>query len=142
MAATKTFDPAKVLVSFAGQVITGFAPDTFISAERNEDGFTLVVGAGGEATRSQSRNKSGTVTLTLMASSQSNDILSAVALADELSGTGVSPLFIKEFNGTTVVMAQNAWIKKLPVMERAKEAGTVEWVFECEAVDLLLGGLL
>lgn len=140
--ATKTYDPAKVLVSFAGQVITGFAPDTFISAERNEDGFTLVVGAGGEATRSRSRNKSGTVTLTLMASSQSNDILSAVALADELSGTGVSPLFVKEFNGTTLVMAQNAWIKKLPTMERAKEAGTVEWVFECEAVDLLLGGLL
>lgn len=140
--ATKTYDPAKVLVSFAGQLITGIAPDTFISAERNEDGFTLVVGAGGEATRSQSRNRSGTVTLTLMASSQANDILSAQAAADELAGTGVAALFIKELNGTTRAMAASAWIKKLPTVERAREAGTVEWTFECEALDLTVGGLL
>ena len=140
--AVTTYDPLLNVFSFAGLNITGFAPDTYISVERNEDAFTLVVGASGEATRSHNRNRSGTVTLTLMASSLSNDALSAIAVADELSGAGVSALFLKEANGTTLVMASNAWIRKLPTVDRAKEAGTAEWVFECEDLSIFVGGLL
>lgn len=140
--ATATYDPSLNVFSFAGLNITGYAPATYISVERNEDAFTLVVGASGEATRSHNRNRSGTVTLTLMASSQSNDALTAIALADEIGGTGVSVLFLKEANGTTLVSASNAWVKKMPVVDRAKEAGTVEWVFECEDLNIFVGGLL
>lgn len=137
-----TYDPAKNNLSFAGQIITGVAPDTFITVERNEDSYTLVVGAGGEAARSQNRNRSGTVTVTLMATSQSNDILTAIALADEIAGTGVGPIFVKEVGGTTMAMGANAWIKKMPSIERAKEVGTVEWVFEVESLNMFVGGLL
>ena len=140
--ATATYDPMLNVLSFAGLNITGFAPDTYISVERNEDAFTLVVGASGEATRSHNRNRSGLVTVTLMASSQSNDALSAIAVADEISGSGLSVLLLKEAHGTTLVSASNAWIKKLPVVDRAKEAGTVEWVFECEDLSIFVGGLL
>lgn len=140
--ALKTYDPNKVLVTFAGNLLTGFAPDTFISLARNEDAFTLVVGAGGEATRSQNRNRSGTITVTLMATSQTNDILSVIATADELSGIGVAPFFITEFNGTTAAIAKTAWIKKMPTLERAKEAGTVEWVFETDCLQEFAGGII
>lgn len=138
-----TYDAAKHLFSFAGQLIAnGFGPDTWLKVSRNNDGFTLTKGASGEGTRSKTNDNSGTVELTLMADSQANDILAAIGVADELSGTGVGALFIKEFNGTTRVSAGSAWIKKLPDLERAKEVGTVTWVFECDDLELFAGGLL
>lgn len=139
---TRTYDPALVIPTFAGNLLTGFGPDTFIKVERNEDGFTLAVGAGGEAARAQSRNRSGTVTFTVLATSQTNDILSAIAAADELSGTGVAEFQLSEVNGTTLCHAANAWVKKLPSVERGKEVGTVEWVLECDSIEVFAGGLL
>jgi hypothetical protein len=139
---TRTYDAAKVNVSFSGIPLGGFAPDTFLTVERNEDAFTLVVGASGEAARSQSRNRSGRVTLTVMATSQTNDVLSALHNADELQGTGVGALFIKELNGTTLVSAESAWVVKMAPLERGAEVGTVEWVIECESLDTFVGGLI
>ena len=139
---TATYDPLKNLLSFAGNLATGFGPDTFIKVERNEDSFSLIVGASGEGVRTQNRNRSGKVTVTLLAKSQTNDLWSAISAADELSGSGISSLFITEANGTTVVSAENAWLTRPAAIERAKEAGTVEWVFECENLEILAGGLL
>jgi hypothetical protein len=140
--AIRTYDPKNVLCSFLGNLVTGFADGTFLSAERTEDGFAGVTGAGGETARVKSNNRMGTVTFTLMATAQSNDVLSALAALDELEGAGVGPLFVKEFNGSTVLSAQNAWIKKLPNVERGKEVSQVEWVIECEALEIFAGGLL
>lgn len=137
-----TYDPAKMLFSFAGIPVTGYAPDTFIEVERDEEGFTKQVGASGEVVRSKNNNLGGKVTLTLMADSQTNDLLSAIAAADEVSGTGVGALLGEEFGGTTLFAAANAWVQKLPKVERGKEAGTVQWVFDCAQLKLFVGGLL
>ena len=137
----KTYDAAKVQVTWAGLILTGFAPDTFLSVERNVEGFTLQKGASGEGARSKSNDKSGKVTLTLLATSQSNDFLMAIAAADELTGAGVVPLFIKEQDGTTLVASQNSWVQKLPKVERGKESGSVEWVIECDDLEIAIGGL-
>ena len=139
--AIRTYDPAAVLPSFLGGILTGFADGTFISVERNEDGFTLVVGASGESARAQSRNKSGVVTFTILATSQTNDYLSAIAEADEALGTGVGEFQMAELNGTTLIHATNAWVKKMPKVERGKEVSTVEWTIECEDLGIFAGGL-
>ena len=137
-----TYDPALVFPSLAGLVLSGFADGTFIEAERNEDGFALTVGASGEAARAQSRNRSGRVTFTVLATSQVNDALSALAAQDELLGTGVGVFHMTEGNGTTVLHAENAWIMKLPKVERNKEIATVGWAIECEDLEVFAGGLL
>jgi hypothetical protein len=139
---TRTYDPALVNVSFSGIPLSGFAPDTFLKATRSTDAFALKIGAGGEAARALSRDRSGEVTLTLMATSQSNDLLSAIANADEQSGQGVGALFIKELNGTTLLMAESAWVKKMPDLERGTDIATVEWVFTCADLTVFLGGLV
>lgn len=140
--AIRTYDPAKHLISFAGNLLGSPGKDTFIKASRNEDGFMLQKGVAGEGTRTRNNNKSGTVEYTCLASSQTNDILSAIAAADELAGTGVGTLFMKESNGTSVLHALNAWIKKLPDTERAKEAGEVTWLFECDSLEIFQGGIV
>lgn len=139
---TRTYDPGEHLASFLGVPLTAFGPDTFITATRSEDAFTMQVGAGGDVARSRNRNRSGTVTVTLMASSPENDLLSAIALADELRGEGVGPFFLKDRIGTTVIAVENAWIQKIPDLERAKELGVCEWVLACERLDMFVGGNL
>lgn len=140
MSQSTTYDPASIAASFAGVPLAGFADGTFVAVERNNDSFTLMVGAGGEAARSRSRNSSGKVTFTLMATSATNDLLSAIWRADELSGTGVGAFILKDLNGTTLCAANNAWIMKPPKIEFGKEISTREWVIEAESVYMKSGG--
>lgn len=136
----RNYDPKQVILAVGGNVIIGYADGTYISAERNEDAFALVVGADGETARARSQDRSGVVTLTLMQTSPSNDALTAFAALDELSGTGVVSLMMKDMLGTTLVAAQNAWVRKFPAVEFGKELTTREWAIECDFLAVFAGG--
>ena len=136
----KSYNAAEVSIIFAGIPLEGFADGTFVTAARNNDSFALTVGSDGEGARSKSNDKSGIVTLTLMQSSLSNDLLSAQALLDELSGDGIAPLLIKDLSGTTLVAAETAWIRKPSDVEFSKEITTREWIIETNALDIFVGG--
>jgi hypothetical protein len=137
-----TYDPLLVKAAFNGVLLTGFARDTFISAERDEDAFTKVAGANGDTVRVRNRNRMGAVTFTLMAESPSNDSLSALAKLDELFGAGAGDLLITDLNGTTVCEAQNAWIRKLPTVPYGTEAQNREWMIDCAELIMHVGGNL
>lgn len=137
----KTYDPGQVIVTFGSIVLTpGFGEDTFLAYEPADKLFSTKVGASGEVVRSRSRNKSGTFTATLLQSSLVNDLLTAIAAGDALAGTGVLPLQVKDLNGTTLLVAKNAWIEDRPHTEFSKEAGEREWVFAGEEFVEFHGG--
>ncbi len=138
----KNYDPGRVVASFKGIQILGFMDGTFISGERAEDAFEMAVGAQGDVTRVRNRNRTGTVTMTLQAASPSNDLLSAQAILDELSGIGYGPLLVKDLNGLTVIEAPIAWIKKSPTVEFGDEASGREWIFDCADLILVVGGAI
>jgi hypothetical protein len=138
----KNYDPGKVVAIFRGIPLSGFAEGTFIAGEREVDAFSKVAGARGEITRVRSRNRSGMVTITLMAESPSNDSLSAVAILDEASGLGFGPLTVKDLNGNTILSAPVAWIQKVPNVEHATDASTREWVIAVASFDVYVGGAL
>ena len=97
----KTYSPADVAVIYGGAIISGFANGTFITVSRDEDAFMKSVGADGEVCRSRNANRSGSITLTLLQSSASNDVMSAFAAADALSGAVPLPIQIKDNTGTS-----------------------------------------
>lgn len=136
------YDSGRIVGSWKGIPFLGFMDSTFLNAERNEDAFTESVGAQGDVTRVRSRNRTGTVTLTLQAASPTNDLLSAQAILDELTGLGYGPLLIKDLNGTTLVEAAVAWIKKVPAVEFGTEASGREWVFTCADLVMNIGGAI
>lgn len=136
----KTFNPKDVVVIFGAAIISGFADGTFIEAERSEDAFTMSSGADGEVTRVGSANRSGTVTLTLAQSSASNDVLSLIAKGDELSGTGVLPLNIKDANGRTTIVSAFGWIRRVPSTSFSKDIETREWIIDCDRLQIFVGG--
>lgn len=136
----QTFDPKLVVLTFMGVPITGYADDTFINAERDEDAFNKNVGAQGDVARVKTNNKSGSVTIVLQQTSLSNDFLSGIAAVDENLGTGVGPLMGKDIGGTTVMFSAAAWIRKLPATPMSKELQTREWIIDCGKLELNVGG--
>lgn len=136
------YDPGLIVVSFKGVRLLGPQDGTFVTAERAEDAFTAQVGSAGDVARSRNRNKMGSVTYTCQQGSPTNDVLSALALVDELSGLGFGSLMLKDLIGTTLVEAPTAWIKKIASPEFAKEAGPRAWVFDCAQIYIHAGGSL
>jgi hypothetical protein len=136
-----SYDAKQVSVSFAGLNLTGFAPGSFVNVEHNEDIFTLVVGADGDATRSRTNNNSGTFTLTLQQASGSNSDLTALYTLDAgtLGALGTGPMLIKDSSGNTLMGAEVAWIRKLPAVEFGVESTNRVWVFETDNLTMFVG---
>lgn len=138
----RNYEPGKIIVTVGGIRLSGFADGSFVTAERNQQTYTLTVGADGKGARTKSNDRSGKVTLRLMQTSPSNDSLDALAALDEVSGTGVGALVVKDVLGTTLVHAESAWIQKPANVEFGKDMGEREWVFESDDLDMVSGGAL
>lgn len=136
----KTFDPKQFSIIVGGKIISGFADGTFIKITRHEQAFMLKVGVDGEGARAKSGNRSGTFEVSIMNSSASNDDLSAFALADEISGSGVVPVLVRDGSGRTVAEATTAWVQKFPDSEFGKEIGERTWILETDEIVLFIGG--
>lgn len=136
----KTYDPKQVSVIVGGKIMSGFADGTMVKVERNEQAFTLKVGVDGEGTRAKSNNRSGKITISLMNSSRSNDDLSALALADEVSNSGIAAALVRDASGRTLCAAATAWVQKFPDSEFAKEPNVRTWVIETDDLTVFIGG--
>jgi hypothetical protein len=124
-----TYDPKLVFVIYGGMPIMGFAEDSFVEVAPAEEGFTRKVGADGEVVRSHSNNTCCDVTVTLLQSSLSNQVLSAAATLDRSTGLGMLPLSIVDINSGTELMAAQAWVETPSSLTFGKEAGDRAWVF-------------
>jgi hypothetical protein len=136
----KTYNARKVIVTFCGTRITGYADGDFCTAARNGDSFTLTKGADGEGARSANPDKSGKVTITLLQTSSSNDFLQAQLDLDERTDEGKGPLFIRDLSGRTLVESPEAWVVKPTDPNFSKEIGGREWVIECDELRITNGG--
>lgn len=137
----KTYDPKNVSIIIGSHIVSGFADGTFINVERRNPTWSLVAGASGETERSKSNDKSGRITLTLLQSSASNDILSGFAQSDELDNSGTFPLLMKEDTGTTIIEATEAWCTKPSNTPYGKESQGREWVIETGELVMVVGGI-
>lgn len=136
----KTYDPKQVQIIVGGIPLSGFADGSFVTVARAEDAWTMTVGADGEGTRSKSNNKSGTITVVLMQSSQSNQYLSNLVLADEINNAGLVPTMVKDGSGSSLYMAEQSYVKKAPDSDFAKVAGTRTYVIETDNLQMFNGG--
>lgn len=138
--AVDTYSPKKVSLTVGSVLISGYMEGTFITVERDADSFTKLVGADGEVARSASVDKSGTITVTLMQTSDSNDLLSALAFADEATFTGKFPVMVKDANGTSKHISDTAWLVKPAMKEYGQEITGVEWTIQCANLTTHIGG--
>lgn len=127
---------------FGTHTISGTADGTFISYERSVDRATLYVGSDLSSARVLRRNKSGTVSLTLHQSAESNDVLSMIALRDEEAHDN-SYLFsvtIKDLSGRSVFFAPEAFIGNDPTTSYSTDLETRDWTITVTSVERHTGG--
>ena len=141
-----TYDSNDVTVIIAGLPILsgrGEGPDgTFVKIAMLNDAFVDVVDLDGNVTRSKTNDDRADVTLTLMGSSPSNALLSALHLADKLAsnGAGIGPLLIKDGGGNTIYAAASCWVVKVPDFEFAGKAQPIDWPIRVAKLIPFIGG--
>lgn len=109
--------------------------DEFVRVAPQEAAFVVIKGSDGSMTRCATNNTHHTITVTLKRSSKVHALLSAAHAADQLTdgGAGVAPFMIKDPNGSTLQLAESAWITQAPEAGLGKEAGPdVSWVFDAQ----------
>jgi hypothetical protein len=136
----QNYDPTKVVLLVGGIPVSGYADGSMIKCARNQDSMKLTKGADGQGVRSKSPDRSGKVTVSLLQSSASNGVFSALALLDQASSTGVVPVLLKDNNGKVVWTATEAWVMKPTEASWEKEVKDREWVLECDDLQFAEGG--
>jgi hypothetical protein len=127
----KTYDPKRVLISFIGVPISGFADGTFIEiANRGGDAWAEYVGADGEVTRAKNNDTTKRVTLTLSQTSLSNSYLSTIFALDRATNNGFGALKITDANGGAEIFVAQAWIAAPPPVGYAKTIGSRVWILD------------
>lgn len=139
---TGHYDAALSSISFGGIPITGFTDGEFMSIAPEADLFTDRMGADGEGARARSNDTRATLTLTLLASSATNDLLSArfrEGVRGE-NGADVGAFSYRDNSGRTVCSATSAWINRIPDVTRGVEVGEVVWTIRLHGYSADIGG--
>jgi hypothetical protein len=127
---TFSYAPDKVVVLVAGVPITGYGEGDSIEVEPMSELSTSKVGIDGDVTRSLNTDRRCRITVRLMQSSPSNDMLSTLVGVDLVSGGRMFPVTVMDLLGRTLIVASQAWIATRPTVTFGREASEREWVFE------------
>jgi len=135
----ETYNPKDISVLVAGIVLSGFADDK-VRVFRDADAWEDEVGADGEVVRYATNDKRGEIEITLQQTSSSNLVLSGLAKADELTGSGTVPVIVKDNRGNDLHLAPTSWIKQIPEGKYSKTPNARVWRIRTDNLTNLLGG--
>lgn len=136
----RTYDPKLVIVTFGTIIAGGYAEGTFITITQNGNSFEKTRGADGGVDRVNKNASDYSATLVLKRTSLTNDLFSAIAIADKAANAGKYPLTVKDLNGTSLFFAEQAWIAKEPDPEDGDTIANREWRFDTGIAAQFIGG--
>lgn len=138
MATVNTYNPSDVYLIIAGHICTGWNE---ISIEKSTPNFKFVKGIRGKNTRVQDLDTSAIINITLLQTSQTNDLLSEIHRLDIEEGTGRIELSIVDKSGTTAINSIEAYIENYPPKSFKDEFEPVSWSIQCQSTnDYIIGG--
>lgn len=119
----KSYDPIKVTLNIDGRTITGYADSSMINITQSEDIVTTIVGAQGDVVYSENANESGTMTISLQATSASLPYLRDIAKRRQQVS-----VFLNDANSDTAgtVRSSRCRVTKVPDTKKEKTAGSVD----------------
>lgn len=140
---TAVYNPKKVIAALAGTRVTGFVPGSSIKAEYDAERTTQESGLDGEVVVSANPSQLGTVTLNLQASSPSNAFLQskATAFKNGRYAEAFFPLRIEDLTQARLAVGAKCWVKAVPPLDAAEEAGGNEWKIGVADLDITHTGV-
>jgi len=136
----KTYDYSEVALIIGGHIVEGGSEDSFVTFDRDDDAYTYHGDNNGGGTRAKNPSKAGKVTVRLQKSSPSNAFFSGLIKKDEIDNSGIVPVLCKDNSGFDLHKAESAYCVKWPSAEYTKDLPEFEYVFQCENLDMFLGG--
>lgn len=138
----KYFDPSQFNIVFGGVTMQGFSESTMAKFEFDGQNFDDVVGVDGEVSRSKNMDRRAKLTVSLMQTSPTNDLLSAFYAAGRIgvNGADVAAVRVEDLNGRLVIAGAEAWIMDTPKPTWGKTATEYEWVIRIANCDAFFGG--
>lgn len=136
-----SYSPEDVTVAIAGVTsISGFADGTFIRITKDIPTYKSHVSADGQVSRQFQAGGLYTVNLILSSTSASNQVLSYLARADELTQMGKFPIIIKDQLGSSLFFSTTSWIETMPDTSFSTKIEEREWTIKCTQAMLNVGG--
>ena len=144
MATYSFMDVAAALDGPTGVVDLGYGAgvaDEGISVTMAGDKNTMLIGADGEGMHSLHADKSGTVTVRLLKTSDRNSILQAMFDAQTLSASlhGKNVITITNPKSGDITVCRSCAFKKKPDLTYKKDGDLVEWQLDAIKIDTILG---
>lgn len=134
-----TYDPARVIATWGGVPLSGYAPGTMISVSRKADSATAVSGADGESAFVRSQDKTGSGTISFMNTSLGNTVLTAAFVAWESTGA-TAPFTVTDLSTGSTLFSAQAAIKKPAPFEFGTDMPVKVWEIEMLNVEILSAG--
>jgi hypothetical protein len=132
-----SFDQVSCIVG--SKICDGFQEGEGVTVELSPI-FEFVEGADGKVARSRTLRRSAKITIKLMATSETNDALSALANADRRNVGGPVPFTLNDRSGRTKLFSPQCWVEKEPDVTFGNQVGTREWELRCVQVEAFVGG--
>lgn len=135
------YNPETTIMNISGVDIDGFAEGSFIKVKRTKDLYSMKSGGHGDVIDVKNPDRSGTITISIISTFNTNDFLSGLLLADESAPNGTKrvPILIKDTNGKTLCTGSGR-LKGWPELDRGVEEKAVEWVFNVGNLRMFIGG--
>ena len=124
-----TYSPREVQLTFGSYTVTGWQS---ISITRSVDAFKPIRGIRGKHTRVRNADTSCMITIPLLQTSMSNDVLSKIHELDITNGTGRIELTLSDLSGTSVFNSVEAYIVGYPEVVYSGEFEYRQWRIFCQ----------
>lgn len=138
----RTYDPKAVIITFGALIVTGYVDGTYLTAAYDGDQFEKIRGTDGGVDRINKNINDLLLTLTIKQTSPTNTALTEIARQDRIANLGVLPFLVKELNGTTLISAPQAWIKKQADVSYGSGIEGREWTFDTGPAEMSTGGVI
>ena len=117
------------------------AAEEGITIEMSGDKTSLTIGADGTGMTNLHADKSGKVTVRLLKTSPSNQLLSTMYALQNTSSSlsGINVITVRNTNLNDSVTARGVSFAKFPTLTYAKDGAMNEWVFNATRIDQNLG---
>lgn len=124
----------------AGQ--SGYDDGEWFSAKPRRASFLDGEGSDGSVWRSATNSRLYDCSINLLQTSNSNNVLSGLLLADENTpgGAGIGSLVLKDLQGTTLLLCSRAWIREPAEMTFDRGAKGRKWPIVAIRDALNVGG--
>lgn len=120
--------------------VKGIPTGTFISVTKDVIPFQSMRTTDGTVYRKYTNDQTYSISLTLMAASPTNDLLTKLWLFDESTKMGKFPLMVKDNIGTSKFFSTTTWIENIPSLEFSDGMEVRTWNLRSSQGVINIGG--